>query len=198
MKSLKPNIQTIILSFLSFEKSHNLAFYSKKYQKMLNITLDNYKCINFIQNTKIRIKYVLSYYSYFTKKFLNIPRDILKSFYYQRIQKYSSNNIIIIRNTDELSEELIQNIDTNICLIINSLKNNKITKTLRKNNNIKYIIFDIIDEEKEITENAFTFFVPLSVPVIHLMHNQYPIEKINEYKQLESLIVGGKYYPLLS
>ena len=71
--------KTIILSYMQPAKILFAVSVSKLFKKLLNITIDHYKCMSFIRSDLKPQKNMSDYYEYYQLKFPSISKEIIRS-----------------------------------------------------------------------------------------------------------------------
>lgn len=179
----------IIFSYLKNSIKYNVIKNSKKSQKFLNISKEDYSIISSFKSTITHNKNMAAYYNYYIQQFTAINPIAIIDYLTSYFTDYSLSNPIEINNVHKYSVLIISKISQNIIVNIVSLnKEENVLNNITDLDNIKQVNVEVPNIEKKDFEFLFDKLIPRSVEYLNFNYNFSTIFYETEYKYIYSNI----------
>lgn len=179
----------IIFSYLKNSIKYNVIKNSKKSQKFLNISKEDYSLISSFKSTITHNKNMSAYYNYYIQQFTSINPITVIDYLTSYFTDYSLSNPIEINNVHKYSTLIISKISQNIVVNIVSLnKEENVLDKITDLDNIKQVNIEVPNIEKKDFEFLFDKLIPRNVEYLNFNHNLSTIFYETEYKYIYSCI----------
>ena len=139
MPLLHNNLSSVLFFYFPITLRLKICKISKQLRDALNIRKVYYKIVSFLQSEFDKEKDITPYYHYFVFKYKKTSSDIIKSVFLSYLQERAQTDMITLSSESSLAYEILDNIDSNIHLIVESKHFTKDNFNVMKYKNIKKI-----------------------------------------------------------
>ena len=139
MPLLRNSLSSVLFSYFPITLRLKISKISKQLRDALNIRKVYYKIVSFLQSEFDEEKDITPYYHYFVFKYKKTSPEIIKRVFLSYLQERAQTYMITLSSESSLANEILDNIDSNIHLIVESKHFTKDNFNVMKYKNIKKI-----------------------------------------------------------